>query len=649
MAGILRFIQDGLRELGRKITRRKLRSRQAALEKQRRKALSQLGRRAWEAKIDLENYADLRDQLHRLDERAGQLAARSGELQAQAASLQSRRAAELARFDQQSRPVLQKKTETDTALRNARARLSETERAINSHQARLKWLTDELARTAQTPGGQVPREPLLAEQKAVSDQLTAVVPVREALAAEVNALSEESRRLAEEISRIEAERKSTLAPIEAELRRVQQESQGATREISDVGREQSDRFTELGAALYGQKVRHPALEEPAQAVEALDRSQADIRAALDASLALTQAMPRWTMLKLAALSLLLLVVAAGVVGVFLALTGESPESSGRVLQHLTRRLSPGQPADVADGAVAAEESRKDEIVRAFLRDPGDESKRRQAVEILENDVMTVGSTADRGHVPYLIKILQRGAPELRAAAGHAIGMIGPAPSELSVLLESLNDPVPGVREGALAALEQLRDDSARLLIRRIHLGARHTERQSRERFRPQTVPDFKRLGVPIYEGASYLYYASDPEIGRAAFVTDAPLQKVLDYYCSRSGRPALQAEEFTRRYLGGTPQDPTGAQRLASESQAAFKRAMGARRPEAEIRAEVEKYAGYTLCLPQVRYVDPELYGSPSFVALEEGLGGAARPIRYVAVFEDRALQKTGFEVHVGQ
>jgi hypothetical protein len=81
--------------------------------------------------------------------------------------------------------------------------------------------------------------------------------------------------------------------------------------------------------------------------------------------------------------------------------------------------------------VSSEESRKDEIVRAFLQTPKEESRRRQAVEILENDLMTVGSTADRGYLPHLVKILRRGEPELRAAAGHSIGMIGPACSARS--------------------------------------------------------------------------------------------------------------------------------------------------------------------------------------------------------------------------
>ena len=644
MAGKLQFISDGVHEIGRKITRRKLRNRQRALEGQRQEALLRLGRRAAEAKIDLTAYSDLRDKLRLLDDRAGQLTARTSELQAQSDALQSERKAELTRFDELSRPVLKEKEETDTALRTARARVTENERAIAGLQGRLKWLTDELARPAQeAASGQRSRESLLAEQKGTSNQIAAAARVREGLAAEVNRLTGESQRLADHLSRIETDRKSIVAPIDAKFKQAQQESKGATREISDVGREQTDCFTRLGAALYRQKEAHPALQECRQAVEAIDEDRAEVKAALDASVNLTLAMPRWTMLKFTAVPLLLVVLGLGVLLAVYSLSGESSETGP--LQYIARHIK-GSAGEVADSSVTAEESRKDETVRAFLRSPDEELKRRDAVQILENDLMTVGSTADRSYLPYLVRILRRGEPELRAAAGHSIGMIGPASSELPVLLEALNDPVPGVRDAALAALQQVREDSAiRLLVRRIQAGAGDSGRRNRERFRAEPVPDSGSLDVPIYEGATFLHYASDPGIGRASFVTDAPVQKVVDFYRSRSGRPALQADEFTRAYFGGTPQDPTGAKRLASESEASLKRAVQAGKPEAEIRVEMEKYAARMQSLPQARYMDSEVYGAPAFVALEDSIP-AGRTIRYIAVFEDRALGKTGFEVY---
>jgi hypothetical protein len=479
VAGRLQFIRDGAQEIGRKFKRRRLRSRLVALEGERKVALSKLGRRSWESRIDLAADGDLTDQLRRLDEKAGQLAARTSELQAQSSSLQTRRAAEVTRFDELSKPVSQKKTETEAALRAARAKLSDNERTIGGMQGRLKWLTDEIARTAQAAAAQPP-ESLLAEQKALFDQLAALAPQRETLVAEVNRLTGESQQLAQELMRIEAERKAALAPIDAELQRIKQESQGAGREISNVGREQTDRFTELGAVLYEQKGRHPALEELMQAVEAVDKNRAESQAALDASLALTRAMPPWTMLKFAAVPVLLVIMGLAVLLAVYYFSSESSESGP--LGYLSPHM-PGTTKGVANGSASADESRKDEIVQAFLRSPGEESRRLDAVEILENDLMNVGSTADRGYLPYLVKILRRGEPELRAAAGHSIGMIGPAATDVAVLVEALNDPVPGVRAAALAALRQVRQDAKiGLLVRRVQSAVNEGAQRKRERF-----------------------------------------------------------------------------------------------------------------------------------------------------------------------
>jgi hypothetical protein len=52
--------------------------------------------------------------------------------------------------------------------------------------------------------------------------------------------------------------------------------------------------------------------------------------------------------------------------------------------------------------------------------------------------------------------------------------------------------------------------------------------------------------------------------------------------------------------------------------------------------------------LPMVLYGEPTLYGEPAFIAVDvAGSGDAARVSRYVVVFQDLALGRTGVEVHV--
>jgi hypothetical protein len=199
----------------------------------------------------------------------------------------------------------------------------------------------------------------------------------------------------------------------------------------------------------------------------------------------------------------------------------------------------------------------------------------------------------------------------------------------------------------LGALNQVQQDpTAQLLVRRVRDAS--TDRTSVEALTPDPAPDAKQLGVPIYEGATYLYFASNLAISRASFATAYPVQKVLDFYAAKASRPAVPGNEFTRLYFGGSPDDPTGIKRMGAETQTLLQEMIKANKPSTEIQAVADQRAGLELDLPLMRYQDAVLYGSVSFVALEEASsGGAKRATRYVAVFEDHTLGRTGFELHV--
>ncbi len=112
----------------------------------------------------------------------------------------------------------------------------------------------------------------------------------------------------------------------------------------------------------------------------------------------------------------------------------------------------------------------------------------------------------------------------------------------------------------------------------------------------------------------------------------------------------MDGHEFSRLYFGGSPADPSGAGRLQSEFDSWVKQAMQQRRPAAEMEVEMTRAAARQQDLPLVRYGDTRLFGSPTFVALESSeSGGQARVTRYVVVFEDVALGKTGVVIHVAR
>ena len=152
----------------------------------------------------------------------------------------------------------------------ARAALAEKDRAIRMIETGLAGLGKELAKLGDRSGagpqgsasGAAPgpsdaerRDEIAIRQKALSEQATTEAAARVRLATDVDARAAESQRCAAEITRLDAERKAALQPIDADLERRRQASLAATNDRARVGRDQEERFRDLGAALYDARHR----------------------------------------------------------------------------------------------------------------------------------------------------------------------------------------------------------------------------------------------------------------------------------------------------------------------------------------------------------------------------------------------------------
>jgi hypothetical protein len=657
------FLREGFAEVGRKIERNKLRKRLRQQGHESQEALIALGRRAWGEKVDISAFPELRGQLEAVEIRANAAAQRTRDLEAERQRHDEERRAAIAKFDERRRAIEGAKKPVDAALQAARDGLTQRDRAIRTTEARLATVGAELAKlerqvgelqasTAPKRAEQISaalgrQQQLGAEQTQLQGELPAARAASQPLAAEVNRLWQESQRHQQEIDAVEVERKTALAPLDAALGQVREALSAATREASAVEQERTERFRQLGVAVCQHQPADPRLDEAIRRIGMLDREREAINGALMSSQWLTQTLPRGTMLKFwsAWVLVALMVMVAGFSATWLLL----PPSA-----QAPRNESPSSfEAGATSGATPLQqESEKDGTVSAFLeaRSAGktpDAAAEKKAVEVLKDDLLLMGSSADPSYLPVFTKVLKSDKPELRAAAASAIGMVRPGSAEVPALVNVLNDPVPAVRDAALGALEQVKQDAgSRLLVRRVHAAAR--TRASAEPLTPEPAPDARQLGVPIYEGATFLHFASDLAIGRAAFATSDSVQKVLDFYTSKAGRPSMPGEEFTRMYFGGSPADPSGAKRLGAETQAWMEQIMKAHKPDAEVQAEADRRTGRMMDLPLIRYADTELFGTPSYVALEETSSeGMKRATRYVVVFEDRGLGRTAFEVHV--
>src|SRR5215467_2093878 len=144
-------------------------------------------------------------------------------------------------------------------------------------------------------------------------------------------------------------------------------------------------------------------------------------------------------------------VAASVV--FLAGLTSGPAPS-RATSLAARDSSPAKNSGASPKAAA---QTKDEIVAKYvnscLAQPTKEDEcskvRKTAVEIVKEDLHTLGSSTDRTYMPTILKIFKNDDVELRLAAADAIGMIGPQDGDVDALIPLTNDPVPDVRRAVM--------------------------------------------------------------------------------------------------------------------------------------------------------------------------------------------------------
>jgi hypothetical protein len=287
------FLSEGFGELGRKLGRWRLRRAMRQHDADRLVALSALGQKAWDDKLDLGAHGGLRDRLAGLDARAGELSQAASRLETEKTGLEKQRRTELETFAARRKAVESTKAPVDAALREARSRRAACEQLIRQAEARQAAIAGKL------PALQDPAEraKLAAEQGELAPKLAAARAELPGHAAEDVRLASESQQHAAQIAAIDAEQKAAIGRIDTELARVRKELQGASQQSTAVGKDRAGTFGELGKALYDAGARDATLAEPAARVASIDRGRADAQAAHEASQVETRALPGATMAK----------------------------------------------------------------------------------------------------------------------------------------------------------------------------------------------------------------------------------------------------------------------------------------------------------------------------------------------------------------
>ncbi|MEO7859303.1 MAG: HEAT repeat domain-containing protein [Nitrospirales bacterium] len=295
-------------------------------------------------------------------------------------------------------------------------------------------------------------------------------------------------------------------------------------------------------------------------------------------------------------------------------------------------------------------SPEDEIVTKFLRDCGGKAPkntncdklRSDFVGILKEDLLTLGSTADRQYLPDIVRILRKREVELRIAAADAIGMIGPQNTDVEMLIPATNDPVPDVRQAVSQMIGRGKGTAVALLKQR--------SMPMRTGSTPEKPADTTKLNLPFAPNSTYLFDSSDASVGRLSYVTKN-MNEVTAFYKGKAKKGPFPLQEFKDKYRYQF-QDEDEAMRQAQQAEG--EKIENTQPPDP---TNVQAYAEFMQKIVSVGarqgsriYLDsyePNLFGSPTVYVLEERqIGQRSYPTRYVVLYQEQALKRPGYRLN---
>lgn len=268
--------------------------------------------------------------------------------------------------------------------------------------------------------------------------------------------------------------------------------------------------------------------------------------------------------------------------------------------------------------------------------------KKDAVEVLTEDLHTLGSSANRTYLPAILGIFRSNEPALRIAAADAVGMIGPQDQDVDALAPLANDPVPDVRRAVSQAVMHGKGPALSLLVQR-------TTMMQKAGLIPETPPDADKLAMTVAPDSSYLFFASDPAIGRLSYVSKGT-NDAGAFFKGRAKKGPFKLDEFQEKYRYQLQDE----EHALSQAQDAHAKQMESVKPPdptdsqafMQYMEQVQSVSMRNTMRMALDSYQSTLFGSPTVYILEERqIGQRSYPTRYVVLYQDLALKRPGYRL----
>jgi len=295
-------------------------------------------------------------------------------------------------------------------------------------------------------------------------------------------------------------------------------------------------------------------------------------------------------------------------------------------------------------------SPKDEVVKKYLdgcraklsKEATCDTLKKEAVEILKEDLHTLGASADPTYIPSILTMFKSEEPELRMAAADALGMIGPQDAYAEALSRAANDPVPDVRRAMAQMLQHAKGGALALLSKRASLWAGVGRM-------PEIPPDPGKHAMPLPPDSTYLFFASDAGHGRLSYVTSKGMNEASAFFKAKAKRGPFKLEEFKDVYRDQLTHEQTAQEHAQRETMHQLSgRSSDPANPQAALAKALQAQtamATHSMLMLNDLY-PPDLFGSSTVYVLEERqIGSLNYPTRYIVLYQDLALKRPGFRL----
>jgi HEAT repeat protein len=306
------------------------------------------------------------------------------------------------------------------------------------------------------------------------------------------------------------------------------------------------------------------------------------------------------------------------------------------------------PRGKSDSSPKAATMTKYEIVTKYvdgcrakpIKEENCDKLRKDTIEILKEDLHTLGSSAKRTYMPTILKIFKSDEPELRIAAADAIGMIGPQDSDADLLAQVANDPVPDVRRAVAQMISRGKGSAITLLGQRTL--------SMRTGLTPETPVDPAKYSMPAAPESTYLFYASDAASGRLSYVTKGT-DGTMAFFKGKAKKGPFKLEEFQEKYRYQLRDEQQAREKAQEEKGKQLENVKPDPTDMNSFAEYMEKVQSIQVGGTTMMFLDsyqPTLFGAPTIYVLEERqIGQRSYPTRYVVLYQDQALKRPGYRL----